>query len=191
MLYKILKALKDAGIWLWDNMVYVMALLAIGVSFYLGWFLCQHYNQNVIEVPTVQTIEVEKPIPIEVPVEVKGDTVIKYIEKEAPTDADVQISNPAPVIAVAYNGEKTELAGVTGEKQKFKKGALKVEQKTEATLDVTPIVKREVHSALEKQKAVDELDKTKAIDAEKHKAHKHGQKTFLYGLGAGLLMVAF
>ena len=189
MLYKTLDMLKGAALWIWKNMAYVVALLLMGVSFYLGWFLCQHYDQNVIEVPVIEKVEVEKPI--EIPVEVKGDTVIKYVEKEVPAAPDVQVVASAPTITVDYNGQKTELAGITGETQKFEKGQLKVEQTTNATLDVTPIVKREVDTAVTKQKAVDELDKNKAIDTEKHKAHKHGQKTFLYGLGVGLLAVAF
>lgn len=168
---------------------YVVALLIIGLAFYAGFFVCQHYNKNVIEVP----VEVEKRIevPIEVPVEVKGETVVQYVEKLTPTDADIEITQPAPVIALDYNGEKTELAGISGERQKFDKGKLQVEQKTEAVLDVTPIVNREVALAVDKQKTEDKAECDKALQEEKHKAHRHGQKTFLYGMGAAGLLLLF
>ena len=166
---------------------YVVALLMIGLAFYAGFFVCKHYDQNVVEVP----IEVEKrvEVPIEIPVEVKGDTVIQYVEKESPQDADVEITSPAPVVSVSYNNQKTELEGVANETQKFDKGKLTVEQKTETTLDVTPIVDREVNMAVDKQKNEDKAKLDEAVREEKHKAHKHGQKTFLEGLGAGAVLV--
>ena len=168
---------------------YLMALLLIGLAFYAGFFICKHYDQNVV----TQTVEVEKPIvkEVKVPVEVKGDTVIRYVEKQTPADCDVEITNPAPAITVAYNGEKTELAGVSGESQKFDRGKLQVEQKTEATLDVTPIVDREVALAVDKQKLEDKAELDEAVQEEKHKAHRHGQKAFLYGMGAAGLLLLF
>ena len=188
-LKKIIEKAKKVANWVTCNSKYALMLILVGLAFYAGFFVCQNYHKNVVEVP----VEVEKRIevPIEVPVEVKGDTVIQYVEKTAPTDADVEITNPAPVIAVNYNGEKTELTGVSGENQKFDKGKLQVEQKTEAVLDVTPIVDREVSSAVSKQKAEDKLDLDKAVQEEKHKAHRHGQKAFLYGMGAAGLLLLF
>lgn len=170
---------------------YVVALLIVGLAFYAGFFVCQKYNKNVVVQTEVQTVEVEKIKEIKVPVEVKGDTVIQYVEKQTPADADVEIAHSAPVVSVDYNGTKTELAGLSSESQKFDKGKLQVEQKTETVLDVTPIVDREVNAAVAKQKLADEADKNKAVQEEKHKAHKHGQKTFLYGLGAAGLLLAF
>lgn len=170
---------------------YLMALLLIGLAFWAGFFICKHYDQNVVEVPVEKTIEKRIEVPVEVPVEVKGDTVIRYVEKQTPADCDVEITNPAPAITVAYNGEKTELAGVSGETQKFDKGKLQVEQKTEATLDVTPIVDREVTLAVDKQKLEDKAELDEAVQEEKHKAHRHGQKAFLYGMGAAGLLLLF
>ena len=165
---------------------YVVALLIMGLAFYAGFFVCKHYDQNVVEVP----VEVEKrvEVPIEIPVEVKGDTVIQYVEKESPQDADVEITIPAPVVSVSYNNQKTELEGVSNETQKFEKGKLQVEQKTETTLDVTPIVDREVNIAVDKQKIEDKAELDAAVQEEKQKAHKHGQKTFLGGLGVGVAL---
>lgn len=165
------------------------AILLVCVAIALmgnGWMACTHFGAN--KVTEVKTVEVPVEVPIEVPVEVKGETVIRYVEKQTEDEADVQIDNPAPKISVSYNGEKTELDGVAGETQKFEKGTLKVEQSTEAVLDVTPIVEREVNTAVEKQIMQDEAVKEEAVQEEKHKAHKHGQKTLLGGLGAGLVL---
>lgn len=167
----------------WQNKALLIVLLVASVC--AGWFGCKTLGQNVVTVE--KTVEVEKPIPIEVPVEVKGDTIIRYVEKEYPEDADVEITSPAPVIAVSYNGEKTELEGVAEETQKFDKGKLQVEQSTEAVLDVTPIVEREVNTAVANQKLQDDKEKTEAVQEEKHKAHRHGQKTLLGGIGLGII----
>ena len=184
-----MERIKQALKWLIAGCKTVAPLIFIGLAFYAGFFVCQHFNKNVVEVP----VEVEKRIevPIEVPVEVKGETVIQYVEKQTPADADIEITQPAPVIALDYNGEKTELAGISGEKQTFDKGKLQVEQKTEAVLDVTPIVNREVALAVDKQKTEDKAECDKALQEEKHKAHRHGQKTFLYGMGAAGLLLLF
>lgn len=193
MLYK---TLLNFPKWMLKNSRYFVALLLVGVSFYMGWLACQKFDANVVTQTVTQTVEVEKTIPIEVPVEVRDDTVIRYIEKITPADADVQITNPAPVISVSYNREKTELTGVKNESQKFENGKLVVEQKSETTLDVTPIVDREVKIATDKAvkdttTALNEAQ-DKEMAEERHKRHKREWQSFLAGLGtAGLMMVAF
>ena len=177
--------------WAKSHLRYIVAaILAIGL-FVGGWTACKHYGANTVVKTEVQTVEVEKPVPIQVPVEVKGDTVIKYIEKESPADADVEINNPAPKIAVSYNGEKTELNGLTTENQKFEKGKLQVEQKSETTLDVTPIVDREVQAAV--QDNTEKLNKahSEEIKKEEHKRHNREVQSFLAGTGVGLLVALF
>ena len=167
---------------------HIKAILCVCVAVALvacGWFACKHFGAN--KVTEVKTVEVPVEVPIEVPVLVKGDTEIRYVEKTSPDDSDVEITNPAPVIAVSYNGEKTELEGIQSEKQKFDKGKLQVEQSTEAVLDVTPIVERETQLAVDKQKLQDEAEKQEAIKDEKHKAHHHGQRTLLGGIGLGII----
>ena len=163
----------------------VGSIVCAVLLFVFGWFACKHFDQNVVVKTEVKVVE--KEVPIEIPVQVKGDTVVQYVEKETPSDSDIEITSPPPVISVSYNGEKTELDGVKGETQKFDKGKLQVEQKTETVLDVTPIVDREVNTAVESQKLQDDKEKTDAVNEEKHKAHKHGQKTFLGGVGIGIL----
>ncbi len=171
------------------NAKYIGAIAVAIALFLCGWFTCNHFGANVVT--EVKTVEVEKPVPVEIPVQVKGDAVIKYVEKENPADADVEINNPAPVIAVEYNGEKSELKGFATEKQKFEQGKLQVEQKSEAVLDMTPIVDREVQAAVKEN--TEELNKAHAEDMkkEKHKRHRKDLQSFLAGAGIGLLVVAF
>lgn len=163
----------------------IVAIVAMLAIFALGWFGCQYFNKNVVVVEN--TVTVEKQVPVQIPVEVKGDTQVVYVPKKSPSDADVSIMNPAPVVVMEYNGQEYKMPTVQGETHKFDKGKLDVEQSSKTTLDVTPIVEREVNTAIDKQKAKDEITKNDAVQEEKHKAHKHGQKTFLYGLGAGLV----
>ena len=175
-------------VWQWiKGHAKYFGVAALTVALFVsGWFSCKYFGANTVVRTEVQTVEVEKPVPVQVPVEVKGDTVIKYIEKNSPADADVQIENTAPKIAVSYNGEKTELDGLTTEKQKFDQGKLQVEQKSEAVLDVTPIVDREVQAAVKENES--KLNKAHAEDMkkEKDKRHRREWQSFLTGAGIGL-----
>lgn len=136
--------------------------------------------EAVTEVPVIKEVKV--------PVEVKGDTVIKYVEKETPQDADVEIAHPAPVVKMKYNNEVHEVQGNVSESQKFENGKLQVEQKTETTLDVTPIVKAEVHEAVAKQKAVDKLETDKAVKEEHKKSNHRAINNALGGAGVGIVL---
>lgn len=175
--------------WAKNHAKYIGAIAIAVALFFAGWCACKHFDANVVVQTEVKTVE--KEVPIEIPVQVKGDTEIRYIEKETPADADVEINSSAPVISVAYNGEKSELKGLTEERQKFEKGKLQVEQKSETTLDVTPIVDREVAAAVKAN--TEELNKVHAeeLKKEKHKRHKRELESFLAGAGVGLAIVAF
>ncbi len=136
--------------------------------------------ESVTEVPVIKEVKV--------PVEVKGGTVIKYVEKETPQDADVEIAHPAPVVKMKYNNEVHEIQSNVSESQKFENGKLQVEQKAETTLDVTPIVKAEVHEAVAKQKAVDKLETDKAVKEEHKKSNHRAINNALGGAGVGIVL---
>lgn len=169
-----------------------IALLAI-LLFVSGWFANWHFNPRVVEKPV--TVEKQVQVPVEVPVAVKGDTEIRYIEKTSPSDSDIEIRQEPPQISMKYNDEEYKIDGVKSETQKFENGKLDVKQSSTATIDVTPIVDREV------TKAVDE--NTKTITAQKDaeikqvkkdettKRHKYEFGSFAAGLGTGLLLMAF
>ena len=172
-----------------NHLWYILAAIVAVALFGAGWCACKYFDANIVVQTEVKMVE--KEIPIEIPVQVKGDTEVRYIEKETPADADVEINSAAPVIAVAYNGEKSELKGLTEEKQKFDKGKLQVEQRSEATLDVSPIVDREVAAAVKEN--TEELNKAHAeeLKKERHTRHKKELQSFLVGAGIGLVMRSF
>lgn len=158
----------------------VMAVL----FFSLGFLICK-LNK---ETKTVQTITETK----EVKIPVKGETktVVQYVPKESAHDADVNITNPAPVVVMKYNDKEYDLPTVQNEEHKFDKGKLDVQSETKTTLDVTPIVKEEVNSAVKAN--TEEL--TKQMNAEMDKIKKEDKKekrktaleSFLIGAGTGL-----
>ena len=187
-------AVKAAN-FLYTHKKYIgIALVAI-ILFVSGWFACRHFSPRIVERQVPVTVEKRVEVPVEVPVAVKGDTEIRYIEKTSPSDSDIEIHQEPPQISMKYNDEEYKIDGVKGETQKFENGKLDVKQSSTATIDVTPIVDREV------TKAVDE--NTKTITAQKDaeikqvkkdettKRHKYEFGSFAAGLGTGLLLMAF
>ena len=178
---------------LYGHKKYVGIALAAILLFASGWFANWHFNPRVVEKPV--TVEKQVQVPVEVPVAVKGDTEIRYIEKTSPSDSDIEIRQEPPQISMKYNDEEYKIDGVKGETQKFENGKLDVKQSSTATLDVTPIVDREVTKAV--------TENTKTITAQKDaeikqvkkdetkKRHKYELGSFAAGLGTGLLLMAF
>lgn len=177
----------------------VVVLLCIGL-FLCGWFSCMRHNANVkeiekpVEIPVMQKVVERVEVPIEVPVYVKGDTDVRYVEKETDKDADVEVKQPPAKVKMAYNGKEYEFDTVANETHKFDKGKLVVEQESKTTLDVTPIVKREVDIAV-KETAV-EMNKQKetavkeAVSDEKKKGRRTAIESFFAGMGATALILA-
>ena len=171
----------------WKIIVYTAAI--VGISFFCEWKACVHFNKNVVEVP-VTKVEVRE---VKVPVETQAKTEIQYVEKQTPQDADVQITKPAPEVVVDYNGQQTKFQTLDNETQKFDKGKLQVDQTSKVTLDVTPIVQKEVQTAVDQN--TKELTKVKDNEVAKVKSektkkrHKHEVGAFLTGVGVGALGV--
>lgn len=159
------------------------------VSFFCGWYACVHFNRNVVEVP-VTKVEVRE---VKVPVQTQAKTQIQYVEKESKHDADVQITKEKPQVVVDYNGQQTKFDTLDNETQKFDKGKLQVDQTSKVTLDVTPIVQKEVQTAVNQN--TKELTKAKDSEVakvkseEKKKRHRHELGAFLTGAGVGALGV--
>lgn len=175
----------------------MIVLLCVGI-FFCGWYSCVRHNANVkeiekpVEVPVVQKVVERVEVPIKVPVQVKGETEVRYVEKESPKDSDVNVTQRPSKVTMTYNDKQYEFDTVANEKHKFDKGKLVVEQESKTTLDVTPIVKREVDIAV-KETAV-EMNKQKEIavkDAVKEEK-KHGRRnaieSFFIGMGAALIL---
>lgn len=161
-------------------------VVAVIVVFVAGWVGCSYFGQNVVEVPSTVVERVE--VPIQVPVEVKGDTQIQYVEKTSTTDADIEMTQSTPQVVMKYNDQEYKFDTVAGETQKFDKGKLQVEQTAKTTLDVTPIVQREV--AIERQTITSELNKQFADDKKKtDREHKFETARYTaYGILAGYVL---
>ena len=167
----------------------VAFVFVIVLSFACGWNACVRLNKNVVEVP-VTKVEVRE---VKVPVETEAKTQIQYVEKETSQDADVQITKEPPQVVVDYNGQQTKFDTLDNETQKFDKGKLQVDQTSKVTLDVTPIVQKEVQTAVDQN--TKELTKAKDNEVakikseEKKKRHKHELGAFITGAGVGALGV--
>lgn len=182
--------IKDAKTFLVSHWKLIVAFVfVIAISFVCGWNTCVRLNKNVVEVP-VTKVEVRE---VKVPVETQAKTQIQYVEKETPQDADIQITKEPPQVVVDYNGEQTKFDTLDNETQKFDKGKLQVDQTSKVTLDITPIVQKEVQSAVDQN--TKELTKTKDNEVakvkseEKKKRHKHEFGAFITGAGVGALGV--
>ena len=117
---------------------------------------------------------------------------MQYVPKESAHDADVQIATKRPEIVVDYNGQQTKFATLDNEQQKFEKGKLKVEQESKTVLDVTPIVQREVQTAVEQNTAKLEAQKDAEVKEvkkdETKKRHRTNIGSFLAGVAGGIIL---
>lgn len=96
-----------------------------------------------------------------------NQTEIRYVEKESPDDADVDIQDQAPVAKIKYNDQTYDVPmQTTTSHTTDKDGTVKVNQAHELTIDVTKVADRQIAayqlSMEDKQRELnDELKKVK------------------------------
>lgn len=72
-------------------------------------------------------------------------TEIRYVEKESPEDADVDIQDQAPVARIKYNDQTYDVPMQTTTSHTTEKdGTVKVNQAHELTIDVTKVADRQI-----------------------------------------------
>ena len=72
-------------------------------------------------------------------------TEIRYVEKESPEDADVDIQDQAPVARIKYNDQTYDIPMQTTTSHTTEKdGTVKVNQAHELTIDVTKVADRQI-----------------------------------------------
>ena len=72
-------------------------------------------------------------------------TEIRYVEKESPEDADVDIQDQAPVARIKYNDQTYDVPmQTTTSHTTDKDGTVKVNQAHELTIDVTKVADRQI-----------------------------------------------
>lgn len=96
-----------------------------------------------------------------------NQTEIRYVQKESPDDADVDIQDQAPVARIKYNDQTYDVPmQTTTSYTTDKDGTVKVNQAHELTIDVTKVADRQIAayqlSMEDKQRELnDELKKVK------------------------------
>ena len=111
--------------------------------------------------------ELKKNKPVTERVVSNNQTEIRYVEKESPEDADVDIQDQAPVARIKYNDQTYDVPmQTTTSHTTDKDGTVKVNQAHELTIDVTKVADRQIAayqlSMEDKQRELnDELKKVK------------------------------
>jgi len=89
--------------------------------------------------------ELKKNKPVTEKVVSNNQTEIRYVEKESPEDADVDIQDQAPVARIKYNDQTYDVPmQTTTSHTTDKDGTVKVNQAHELSIDVTKIADRQI-----------------------------------------------
>lgn len=89
--------------------------------------------------------ELKKNKPVTERVVSNNQTEIRYVEKESPEDADVDIQDQAPVARIKYNDQTYDVPmQTTTSHTTDKDGTVKVNQAHELTIDVTKVADRQI-----------------------------------------------
>jgi len=112
-----------------------------------------------------------------------NQTEIRYVEKESPEDADVDIQDQAPVARIKYNDQTYDVPmQTTTSHTTDKDGTVKVNQSHELSIDVTKIADRQIAAY---QLSME--DKQRELN-EELKHVKHQNKTLKIVGGAAALV---
>ena len=112
-----------------------------------------------------------------------NQTEIRYVEKESPEDADVDIQDQAPVARIKYNDQTYDVPmQTTTSHTTDKDGTVKVNQAHELTIDVTKVADRQIAAY---QLSME--DKQRELN-EELKHVKHQNKTLKIVGGAAALV---
>ena len=89
--------------------------------------------------------ELKKNKPVTEKIVSNNQTEIRYVEKESPEDADVDIQDQAPVARIKYNDQTYDVPmQTTTSHTTDKDGTVKVNQSHELSIDVTKIADRQI-----------------------------------------------
>lgn len=127
--------------------------------------------------------ELKKNKPVTERVVSNNQTEIRYVEKESPEDADVDIQDQAPVARIKYNDQTYDVPmQTTTSHTTDKDGTVKVNQSHELSIDVTKIADRQIAAY---QLSME--DKQRELN-EELKHVKHQNKTLKIVGGAAALV---
>jgi hypothetical protein len=127
--------------------------------------------------------DLKKNKPVTEKVVSNNQTEIRYVEKESPEDADVDIQDQAPVARIKYNDQTYDVPmQTTTSHTTDKDGTVKVNQAHELSIDVTKIADRQIAAY---QLSME--DKQRELN-EELKHVKHQNKTLKIVGGAAALV---
>jgi hypothetical protein len=127
--------------------------------------------------------DLKKNKPVTEKVVSNNQTEIRYVEKESPEDADVDIQDQAPVARIKYNDQTYDVPmQTTTSHTTDKDGTVKVNQSHELSIDVTKIADRQIAAY---QLSME--DKQRELN-EELKHVKHQNKTLKIVGGAAALV---
>jgi hypothetical protein len=116
---------------------------------------------------------------------------ISYVPKTSKNDSDVDVSYDVKPILISYNGKQQSLTTSNTESQAKEDNKIVIKQQSQATLDVTDIVNREIANTIDKNKK--ELQRTmdednKKIETLKREKRQNASWTLLGGLALGYIL---
>lgn len=122
--------------------------------------------------------DLKKNKPVTEKVVSNNQTEIRYVEKESPEDADVDIQDQAPVARIKYNDQTYDVPmQTTTSHTTDKDGTVKVNQSHELSIDVTKIADRQIAAY---QLSME--DKQRELNEElKHVKHQNKTMKFVGG----------
>ena len=125
--------------------------------------------------------ELKKNKPVTERVVSNNQTEIRYVEKESPEDADVDIQDQAPVARIKYNDQTYDVPmQTTTSHTTDKDGTVKVNQAHELTIDVTKVADRQIAAY---QLSME--DKQRELNEElKHVKHQNKTLKIVSGVAA-------
>lgn len=186
----------------------ISILLAAGLTFYFchNYYTAKYntlqteyndYKTKVAEITnkdedtTIAKAEAEKTanIPVTENIDTTATTTISEESKTSSSDADVEMTSTVQPIVVSYNGKKETLPTTTTESQSTVGNKVVIGQQTQATLDVSTIVNREIANRIDADNKTIADNKAKAASDLK-KMDKSGNRKSAWCLVGGIAIGA-
>ena len=150
-------------------------ILIIALIIIIGVFLYNYFtNKND---KNTETTPVRNNVIDTVPVAHEQQTIIKYVERPAGDNAQVDIQNEQPKLIARYNDTEYVVPSTVKETSLLENGQIKINQEATAKIDVTTIVNEQMEQERKQLK--------------KENQRKETQKTFwgiIGGVAIGALM---
>ncbi|MHC1718473.1 MAG: hypothetical protein AB9883_07450 [Acidaminococcaceae bacterium] len=117
-------------------------ILIIALIVIIGVFLYNHFTGKSDK--NTQTIPARNTVIDTVPVAHEQQTIIKYVERPADDNAQVDIQNEQPKLIARYNDTEYVVPSTVKETSLLENGQIKINQEATAKIDITAIVKEQM-----------------------------------------------